>query len=251
MSTRFSTIGRRCPARSRRSTSPVDLTPALAPSAPCPWALVLASQTSPDWYNLLLCRGGKVEALVLQIRQRKGLKPEIPTLDQCTCTLYRRVSRSPVLTLPPPRLRLFLDHCRLLSLQSTTSSKRLGDQSVCAFLPSPTVCRSRSRFHAKRLCRVCLSRLSAQNSRRECEDSAKTKLGKCVSKDQVVSVRSSRSRSRVPWPLTGSAARDSPLEILTEARSLRRRGKQPRGSVREARCPVRKGHPPARLRRAR
>lgn len=27
-------------------------------------------------------KGGKVEALVLDIRKRKGLKPEIPTLDQ-------------------------------------------------------------------------------------------------------------------------------------------------------------------------
>lgn len=26
--------------------------------------------------------GGKVEALVLEIRKRKGLKPDIPTLDQ-------------------------------------------------------------------------------------------------------------------------------------------------------------------------
>jgi len=33
-------------------------------------------------------KGGKVEALVLDIRRRKGLKPDIPTLDQ----FYDKVS---------------------------------------------------------------------------------------------------------------------------------------------------------------
>jgi elongation factor 2 len=36
-------------------------------------------------------KGGKVEALVLDIRRRKGLKPDIPTLDQ----FYDKVSSSP------------------------------------------------------------------------------------------------------------------------------------------------------------
>lgn len=38
-------------------------------------------------------KGGKVEALVLDIRKRKGLKPDIPTLDQ----FYDKVSSPSVL----------------------------------------------------------------------------------------------------------------------------------------------------------
>lgn len=35
-----------------------------------------------------LDKGSKVEQLVLDIRKRKGLKPEIPTLDECAPFIF-------------------------------------------------------------------------------------------------------------------------------------------------------------------
>ncbi len=46
-------------------------------------------------------KGGKIEQLVLDIRKRKGLKPEIPTLDRLFNSLHVEVLRKfRVLTLP-------------------------------------------------------------------------------------------------------------------------------------------------------
>lgn len=70
-------------------------------------------------------KGSKCEELAISIRTRKGLKPEIPTLDQCT-------SPSPFLS--QSALELLADS-DVFTRQTSTSSKRCPECLVCFCSP--------------------------------------------------------------------------------------------------------------------
>lgn len=116
--------------RDHREVRRPFLSPSQRKSARASSASHLRSSFLADHRTLLSPRrGGKVEALVLQIRQRKGLKQEIPTLDQLCVSL----ALSPFSPCPRPRFGSLL---AVLAPAATTSSKLFV---TCAF-PPPSPC---------------------------------------------------------------------------------------------------------------